>query len=861
MVSCLLVLACGGGGSSSTAADTDPGAGSGEDPQPDVGQPDGPAPSSYTRLGELQGYSRAEGYFMPVYESPEHAWSLIEAMCGPVGSWDHEIVLPYRQEAYSPEEGNFKNLKGCIHVKGELGPNGERPKISEDGYLNATAGYQGQLSRGGIFIENIEANAVGIPNNRYFAVMHNLYLHDWNSHAMITSGGNKHMYVELKDSHLSTGWKNHAVYIDNIAYFYAEGNVIESPGKGHALRSIAARGIIRDNLICSVYCDGTTREIEDKPYDWAGMAPLEVYVNGEHLVDGNEIRYYRPSNSAALMASTFRMREGFNSLDRYRSGKYIPLPEGTDSVFEGIEQYDYLVWGTDEYNDPQTWNFPMLETIVRNHKVICQGEPCYAWDVRSTYPFIHDKPKAELASWWKENKFPDWNSLLENADPSWRGTLELMSQKWRDNYLKKEGRGLPNKIPFPVPEGWQQKARIVVDGEVEITNGMGLVRERDFNSDGGWCLGEIESGLCVNQQYYAQAEIVRRGESSEPASAPPTESPNWVSALRPYIPEAAGTVKLIPGTATGGVTNLDDGTPECWYLNCHFSENFLSIWSDMAFDFEKGCAWFVAEGGHGDLGANSVYRFCFDGLSWQRVHDYDSPTDLNCGPLEDGPVGIHSYDSEVFVPSRNMIFKLGTGAYNPNADCERIAEPDMWGWKESGGWEKLAENTGYRFVRTAYDSARDKIYFIEQNPDGFYEMDPHTLEISKRFSTWAGKGGTMYMDGRHVYWTSPGQGLNRMQVSESGVLGQREVLSESEAIDFGRWGLAVSNGVPVMWAGDNRFVHFENGQSSMVTAKGDTLQSSDDVQRVYGKFVAVPGEPGVFVGISGSDGWIVYRAF
>lgn len=457
------------------------------EPQPDPEPIPAPEPEpEYTYLGELKGHGKYKNYFMPRYTSPEDGWAMITEMCGSVGQWDHEIVISYPG---NDETIKAKYMDGCIHIRGETGPNGELP----DCRVNSTKGYYGELRGGGIYYENCKANSVGVPNDQYFLVLHNVHLSGWGSHALITSGGNKHMYVEILDSYMGHGANNHAAYIDNVAFANVQRSVFESPGRGHALRVVAQRSIIRDNEICNVQCDGSviSRLGTNKPA--IGMAPLEFYVNGEHVVEGNRIVYHHKHGTVPFSVA-YRQREGMNTLDR------IPVDD----------RYEYIVWGTSEFNDPATWDFPMLDTVFRDNTIEClnitERFPCYGVGLASTYPYMHDGPKRNLLRWWTANKFPDWPSLLDHAHPSWHGTLNLMTEEYRAKKLADGGRGLPNKVPLPVPPAWQQKARITFE---RVTgNYRALIHPQGGDTDGAWCAGETRNGRCARQIYYTQPEIV-----------------------------------------------------------------------------------------------------------------------------------------------------------------------------------------------------------------------------------------------------------------------------------------------------------------------------------------------------------------
>jgi hypothetical protein len=454
------------------------------EPVPEPDEPTTTPDAGFTQLGPLQGRDQYAGYYMPRYESAADGWAMIEEMCGPVGEWDHEIVVPYSGSVF--EMPNLK-LDGCVHVKGEPGPNGELPAVS---HLNATHGYKGTLRRGGVFFENVKAQAAGVPNDQYFFVLHNTHLEDWGDHAFITSAGAKHLYVEILDSYFGKGRNNHAAYIDNVAFVNAQRNVFESPGMGHGFRSVAQAGIVKDNLFCNIQCDGTIADHPTRDRKLIGMAPLELYVNGRYEVENNKVVYYRGYAGAAYGAVNIRQREAINSLDR------VPVEGG----------YQYVVWGTDEFNDPETWGFAPLDIVINGLDVECLGEaPCHAFNVKSTYPFLHDYPKGKLAAWWKANEFTTWQQVLDNADPSWHGTLNLIEDDKRQFLLDRRKPGWPNKIPFPVPDGWQQKSRLILSN---VTGNFDTLYDEVVSGDHWWCIGEKADGKCVNQNYYRQAEVI-----------------------------------------------------------------------------------------------------------------------------------------------------------------------------------------------------------------------------------------------------------------------------------------------------------------------------------------------------------------
>lgn len=830
---------------------------------PDPQEPEEPPPSDdpYTFLGAVTGIDNFVDYFMPYIDSPAAGWGMITAMCGDVGSWAREIVVPYVDETPVDIRANKYEAK-CFHIKGEPGPNGELPRVN----IASTHGYRGALRHGGLFVENIRAGAIGVPNDQYFLVLRNVHLSGWGNHALITSGGNKHMYVEISaGSHFAGGNANHAAYIDNVAFAYVADSVFESPGQGHALRSVAQRSIIERVKACNIQCDGTITN-DKKGRQRIGMAPLEVYANGAHIVRDVEVVYYRKPNRTPH-AMTLRNREGINTVDRY---------------WDGVsDHYTPLVWGTPHYNDPQTWTFPTLETLFEDIGVTCYGAPCDAIHVSSTYPYMHDSPKARLLAWWKLNKFPDWESLIAHAHQSWHGTLNLMTPEYRAKKLEDGGRGLPNKVPLPVPEGWQQKATVTLKNVTG--NFVNLVRP---TGPSGWCAGEMSGGTCQNYEYYNKAEVVVDGDEPQPndPNDQPTDPPpnpdqptdpipdpngGWADSLLPYIP-GPGQFALIPNTALTPhlLRSTQDDQAVCSYLRCDRSHIALIDWVGMGFDYKNGCAWFVAMGGHADLGANSVYRFCVGDMTWDRVHDYDAPDPFpgpdengdgtsDCVRPKNGPFGAHDWDGQVFAAGKT--FKFRTSGYSPKGCSGGSLGPyNVWAW--SNGWEDLGIPE-FAFPKTAYDPARDLVYLTAQKGlgqgDKIWEFNPHTYEFKVVGGVWNGKGGSAAFDpvSRRFCVATRGDGLHCWHVSLDGKWSshiQPITKHDSDLLPaLVNGGIAVSGDTIVVWDG-SRAIQCDETCEAFDSGVGGV--------RVLGKFVAVPGLDGVFLGIADNDGWVVYRA-
>lgn len=863
------------------------------DPDPIPDPEPGPDPGQYTFLGPLMPAIRFREYPMPAYDSPEDAWAMIAGMCGPVGEWDHEIVIPYDQTdwEWTVREGS---LKGCVHVSGELGPNGELPDATEA--LNFVHGYKGTLERGGVFIENVKGESIGVPNNRHFLVMRNIHLSDWRGHAFIVSGGAKHLYVELLDSYLVGGNSNHAAYIDNVAYVNIQRNRIEAPGRGHALRSIAQKGIIKDNLLCSVYCDGAYMVKEESGKPVYGMQPLEVYVNGEHVVEGNEVRYYRPNKSHGYMAATFRWREAFNTLDRYRDG----------------DSYRYLEWGSPEFNDPATWeNMPMLETVVRDHTTICQGEPCVAWDAKSTYPLLNNDMKAAVRAWWRINKFPDWQTLLDHAHPSWHGTLNLMSDAYRDEKIAKEGRGLPSKIPFPIPEGWQQKARLIFDGPLKGENLAGDVRPREFENFQDWCFGEKADGRCVNQRYYWRAEIVyRNAEDPDPTPEPdpaPTPEPepepepapdpdpdpepsgHWSDALIPFIPASGQFAKLEPAVSFDAVKTQRDEFEWCEYIKCNRVQHSARHWVGWAIDPEKGQIYFPHYGGHGDYGGSDVYRFDIPTLTWARVFapqpidfaraDPDGDGVLNYrgevvdrdgDGVPDAPMGTHSYDGTLWVDSKREILSLRRSRYSGVSNTPWHPDRVMRGWiydPEQAAFRSFPDNRWFEFPKSAYDSVSDKVFAVDENTGNLYTLDPQQdyQQIAAQ-PTMLSKTGNMILDDRRLYLHSGHiRTLGYFELDEQGNILGNEV-TVTDQLDFqmtkgGGFDICKGSDYGYFWDGGTRVhrVNKHTGEIVDVSPQSGEIPPEEEKARVYSKWECID-EIGVFIGLDHYDeGLYLYR--
>lgn len=363
---------------------------------------------------------------------------------------------------------------------------------------------------------------------------------------------------------------------------------------------------------------------------------------------------------------------------------------------------------------------------------------------------------------------------------------------------------------------------------------------------------------------------------------PPPVITNWADALDPYIP-AVGEMVLIPNTDITAVLLQNGGTDADVYLKTWASGLGISSWVGMSFDYNNGVARLIAPGGDGNGGANSVYRFDVASLTWHRDHDFAQPVspfpDLvdadgdgqaECVGLVDGPVASHSYDGIVYVPTISASITLGTAGNRFNWDCySKAVSHYQWKWLDSGQWQLMTDAAGApipsdSYVRSVYDAERDRVYYIGKTTGRLWELNPHTnerIELADVFPDTTGS--TMTMLGRDVYYTTHNGGFYRFNVdAATGFVGPiTQLLDYSQWYSKG-WGLAGSGDLIVGWDGDRTFYHWDTttniGQE--IIAAGSVPPPGSD-ERVYGKFIAVPGKPGVFMGISDNQGWILYRAF
>jgi len=382
----------------------------------------------------------------------------------------------------------------------------------------------------------------------------------------------------------------------------------------------------------------------------------------------------------------------------------------------------------------------------------------------------------------------------------------------------------------------------------------------------------------------ADLEVVDDTPPVEPPVDPPPQTGNWRDAFLPFIPPV-GEIRRIPNTALTPVLLPSDGSLTCAVLKCHRSFNVLNVWSGMSFDEERGIFRIIASGGHSDIGANSVYSFDASTLTWSRDYDYspiqapfpdlvDTDGDgwLQCVELEDGPYGVHTYDSQVYVPplEATVMFRVknyvptGTAGF-PGCKWNPIPQsPRLWEWTDAGEYLQIPIDEFDGYQKTAWDDERQKIYLTGIR-GRLKEIDPFTWEIRDMDRTiWGGSGGHMIMDGRDLYVTSLNGGLYHIRVDLDG-----NPVAKSNLVNFGRedgdggWddedGTAVSEGIVVGWDGNNRIRTYntQTGEYEEKQAAGDIL--SGVTMPVYEKWWTLL--PGVFIGIADNDGWVIYREF
>jgi hypothetical protein len=375
------------------------------------------------------------------------------------------------------------------------GPNGERPLL---GGANATHAFDSVIREGGVWLEGVDVSpgraltldpnvdaktsgdCIGVRNDARFFILRNVDATQCAHHVLITASSH-HLYVELGNVNFAQAG-SHLAYIDHVAMAYVYDSSFESPGWGHALRCIARRCVIKRTRVSNVQLDGTVLPAGSNPINprlaYVGMHPLEVYTCGVSEVEDVEATVV-----GAAWAGSFRWREAMNTCD---TGGIVG------------DQWGTLRWGTPEYGAADWDALPDLSLTVRNFTVRCPEHDCSAWDVKSSYPMM-DGQKGELQSWLRANAFATWEEMVAAipADrPEWRFVADVTLDSHRSAFLSGS---ITNKVPLPVPDGWRQRARLVLDGEIQWGQPWGETL-RPYTPNDTYCLGVPPvSGRCAEQ--------------------------------------------------------------------------------------------------------------------------------------------------------------------------------------------------------------------------------------------------------------------------------------------------------------------------------------------------------------------------
>ena len=251
----------------------------------------------------------------------------------------------------------------------------------------------------------------------------------------------------------------------------------------------------------------------------------------------------------------------------------------------------------------------------------------------------------------------------------------------------------------------------------------------------------------------------------------------------------AGEFTSLPGSAIGHVLVQKDEFPFCADIACFKAKNAFLAWVGMAFDEHRGRWWNPAGGGHADYGGNEIYQFDFQSLTWTRLTD-PSPltgaflTDLDkdgtldaCPSPTSGPPATHSYDGSLYVPSKDEVLVAGTVPYCQEAMGKAAV---FWVWSNAtGAWRQLTSMESTRFMRTAYDAARDRVYMIGGDGQGtFYELDPqsdYSLVRKGPYVGWSCNGVAQFDESsRYLYYTAAKIGIFRLHIGREGTIGAQE---------------------------------------------------------------------------------------
>lgn len=479
------------------------------------------APLYYLDLGTVEPEPEPEPEPGPValgadpYYAEPPGDALVEATCGPRGEWPvHEIRTNSEADAFGRtsdydgervqarvhwKEMPYPTLRlerpRCVRVVGVPGPNGERPLL---GGANATHAFDGTIREGGVWLEGVDVSpgralaldpsidaktsgdCIGVRNDARFLILRDVDATQCAHHIFITAHAH-HLYVELGRVNMSQAG-SHLAYVDHVAMAYVYDSTFESPGWGHALRCVARRCKIERTRVSNVQLDGSVLPAGSNPInpnrEYVGMHPLEVYTCGQHEVSDVEATV-----NGAGWAASFRWREAMQTCD-------------TGGVVG--DQWQTLRWGTPEYAAADWSALPDLTLTVRNFTVNCPTHDCAGWDVKSAYPMM-DGQKGALQSWLRAGAFSSWEEMvaaIPPEHPEWAFVASVTLPGHRSAFL--DG-SITNKVPLPVPENWRQRARIVLDGEIQWGQPWGA-NFRAYQPSNTYCLGEPPvDGSCVEQ--------------------------------------------------------------------------------------------------------------------------------------------------------------------------------------------------------------------------------------------------------------------------------------------------------------------------------------------------------------------------
>lgn len=220
--------------------------------------------------------------------------------------------------------------KKCVEVIGiEDGPPGEKPTVRG---INAAWNHPGGPSTvipGGVIIRNLNVHDVAggdciRPADRLtFFALEDSDLRRCSQHAVLSPGTNGRMYYRIMRNYM-TQFGSHALYLDHEGRVDVIDNTIETPGWGHAIRSVAYVTVIEGNTVSNVQIDGTAirkwdaspggtcnvpPQVNDKCS--VGMNPIEAYICTQATVRNNTVIKYQLGQAGGGM--NLRSREALGA--------------------------------------------------------------------------------------------------------------------------------------------------------------------------------------------------------------------------------------------------------------------------------------------------------------------------------------------------------------------------------------------------------------------------------------------------------------------------------------------------------------------------------------------------------------------